>query len=154
LGNQPERIVGLDFIGGLITGEGCFCLAVQRIKARKGNLRITPVFDLYMADRETVTVVSESLRVHGLPVYVAERPKAGRDQVGIHASGMLRVKKYCDTFIPHLTGQKKRAAELVLKYIESRLAETKGSQYTDEQLAIVTELRSVNGNTNGKKTPL
>lgn len=154
LGNQPERTVGLDFIAGLVTGEGCFCLAVQRVKARKGSLRITPMFDMFMSDTETIEIVASSLEQYGLPVYRADRPKAGRGQTGIHASGILRVKRYCETLLPYLTGQKHQAATLVLRFIESRLAKPKQSPYSDDELAIVRDLRLVNGNTNGKKTPL
>ena len=152
--------MGLDFLAGLITGEGCFCLAVQRIAERKGKLRITPIFNMFMSDRKTIDLAVASLKQHGLPVYVQERPKAARDQVGIHASGMLRVKRYCDTFLPLLTGQKLRAAELVNEFITSRLDDpfpggSKGRRpYSQRELQIVTELRAVNGNTRGKKTPL
>lgn len=147
--------MGLDFIAGLITGEGCFCLGARRVAARKGKLRITPVFDLFMTDRETITEVARALEEYNLPVYVQERPKAtGSGQVGIHAGGMLRVKRYAETFLPLLTGTKRRAAELTLVFINSRLSKPKGSPYSEPELAIVEELRRVNGNRNGKKTPL
>lgn len=150
--------MGLDYLAGLICGEGSFCLAVQRVAARKGALRITPIFAMFMSDRDTVEIAADSLRHHGLSVYVQERPKAGRGQVGIHANGMMRVKRYCETFIPLMTGQKRKAAELVLEFIDSRLAPHeyvgKGRPYTEKELQIVRDLRMVNGNTNGKKTPL
>ena len=155
--DQQGRLVSLDYIAGLITGEGCFCLAVQRIAARKGQLRITPIFDIFMSDRETIHIVAESLKSYGLPVYLQDREKAARNHMGIHASGMLRVKRYCETFIPLMTGQKQAAAELVFEFINSRLAverDGKKRPYTYEELHIVEKLRSVNGNVRGKKTPL
>lgn len=157
--NQQERPVSLDFLAGLITGEGSFCLAVQRIAKRKGELRITPIFCLFMSDRDTIFASAAALRAYDLPVYIQERPKAGAGQVGIHASGMKRVKRYCETFIPLMSGQKLRAATLVLEFIDSRMSVPPGGRgaakpYTQRELDIVRELRQVNGNTRGKKTPL
>lgn len=154
LGNQQERTLGLAFIGGLVTGEGSFCLTVRRRKERHGGLTISPVFALFMSDFETIDFLSEALRGLGLPVYVQERPKAGRGQIGIHISGLRRVRRYCQLLIPFLTGQKLQAAELTLAFIESRLAKDKGVPYSDDELDIVRRLREVNGNTNGKKNPL
>lgn len=159
LGNQQgrlEMILSLDYLAGLITGEGSFCLAVDR--RRHGVVRITPIFAMYMSDRETIDRAADSLRQHGLPVYVAERPKAGVGQVGIHISGFKRCRRYCETFIPLMTGQKRQAAQLVLQFIEARevagAASGRTVPYTDEHKNIVHELRAVNGNTKGRKNPL
>lgn len=143
-----------SFLGGLVTGEGCFCLAVQRVAKRKGGLRITPIFNIFMSDQETIALAAEACRDLGLSVYIQERPKAARDQTGIHAGGQLRVRRYCEVLIPYLTGQKKEAATLVLQFINSRESKPKTALYTEDELDIVRRLRVVNGNTNGKKTPL
>jgi hypothetical protein len=158
LGNQQGRLEMESstkwFLGGLITGEGCFCFSVQRVAARKGKLRITPIFQIFMSDEKTIRLSAAALEGMGLPVYIQNRPKAGRDQIGIHAGGLQRVKRYCDEFIPVLTGQKKEAATLVRSFIYSREAKPKGAPYSEAELDIVRKLREVNGNTNGKKTPL
>jgi hypothetical protein len=158
LGN-PQGRLEMDstwspyFIAGLITGEGSFCLGVQRVRGNK--LRITPIFALFMSDRETVMTVAGELQLLGLPVYIQERPKAGRDQVGIHIHGMKRVMRYCQYFSQYLTGQKKQACDLVYDFIESRERHpVKGSPYTEQEKDIVRRLREVNGNTNGRKNPL
>ena len=154
--NQPERPVSLDFVAGLMTGEGTFCLGVCRIKERRGKLRIIPIFGLHMIDHRTVELMADVLRREGLPVYLQLRRKsAGQPQLGIHIAGMRRVERLCRTFIPLLTGQKQEAAELVLEFIESRLAlPKKGQPYTEAQLDIVRRLRQVNGNHNGPKNSL
>lgn len=163
LGNQQGRLemtLSLDYLAGLIAGEGSFCLAVHRRKDRNEglNAQIYPIFSMFMADRDTIEQAADSLKAHGLPVYVAERPKAGRGQIGIHISGMKRCRRYCETFIPLMTGQKRRAAELVLEFIQDRdaafAAQGKTVPYTDKQKKIVETLRAVNGNTNGRKNPL
>jgi hypothetical protein len=107
-----------------------------------------------MADRETIDLAANALKDLGLPVYLQERPKSGRDQYGIHISGLLRVGRYCETLLPYLTGQKRQAATLTLSFIESRKSQKKGAPYTDRELDLVRELRATNGNTRGRKNPL
>jgi hypothetical protein len=143
-----------SYLGGLVTGEGCFCLSVQRVAARKGRLRITPVFAMFMSDPDTIAFAADALREIGLPVYLQDRPKAGVGQIGITVNGLQRVKRYCEVLIPVLTGQKLRAAEVMLDFIRSREAQPKGAPYTEAELEIVRILRDVNGNTRGKKNPL
>lgn len=141
-----------SYLGGLVTGEGCFCFAVQRIRGDK--LRITPIFAMFMNDRETIKLAAEGFVELDLPVYLQDRPKAGVNQHGISINGLKRNKRICETLIPYLTGQKRKAAELMLAFIDSRQARTKGAPYTEAELDIVRELRDVNGNTRGRKNPL
>lgn len=165
LDNQQERPVGLEYVAGLITGEGCFYLAVQRIKGRGADpranrsrgFRITPGFRLFMQDKETIEVIAATCKNHGLPVYIYERINkngTGRSEYGIHATGLKRAHRYTQAFIPLLTGQKKRAAVVLQRFIESRLAGSLKDGYTDEQVALVEELRSVNGNPKLPRTSL
>ncbi len=159
MANQQERTAELHFIAGLATGEGCFFLAVNKVRGRGGKerenasagYRITPGFRLFMKDHETIHYAADVLRSHGLPVYLYNR-KDG--MLGLHAMGMKRTKRYVDTLLPFLTGKKKSAAEIVGKFIESREAKPNGSNYDETELELVTELRAVNGNTNGRKNPL
>jgi hypothetical protein len=156
-GPHPQHYWGMDprsWLGGLVTGEGCFCFSVQRVAARRGKLRITPIFSMFMADRETVNTAAEICGDLGLPVYMQERPKAGRDQVGLHIGGLKRVRRYCEELLPVLSGQKMEAASLVLQFIDLREQKPKGAPYSEPELAIVRNLRNVNGNTNGRKNPL
>jgi hypothetical protein len=157
LGNPQERLEMEStkwFLGGLITGEGCFCFSVQHVKARKGKLRITPIFSMFMSDEQTIRLAAAALDGMGLPVYMQERPKAGRGQIGIHIGGIKRVGRYCEELIPYLTGQKKEAAKIVHQFILSRGAQDKQAPYSDLELDLVRKLRDVNGNTKGKKNPL
>jgi len=151
----------LEYIAGLITGEGCFCLAVMRVASRRGKVRIVPTFGMFMTDEETIREVAETLKEHGLPVYYQERRKAARGKlhVGVHASGIKRVKRYCDTFVPLLTGEKKRAALLVQEFCDSRLATPRGGTrgnppYTERQIQLVEEVRAVNSSGNGRKNAI
>lgn len=151
----------LDYIAGLVEGEGCFCLGVQRIKHRKGALRVKPIFVMYMTDKDLIEKVADTLRENGLSVYIQFRAKAtSQGQWGIEANGISRAKAYCETFIPLLHGNKRRAAELVLEFCRLREAASRtGNQrgykpYSERELDIVRDLRMVNGNRNGRKNPL
>lgn len=152
--------MSLDFIGGLVTGEGCFALGVGT--GWKGAMRITPIFQIKMNDFVTMEELADSLERYGLPVYVmtGQRIEYGENVpwMRIRASGMKRVQRYCETLIPHLTGTKVDAAEIMLKFIESRMADTRsdkhGRPYSPHELGLVQKLRDTNGNRNGKKNSL
>ena len=157
--NQQERTPSLDFVAGLAVGEGCFYLAVMKVRNRggtkranaSGGYRITPGFRLFMDDRESILLAAQTLKEAGLPVYLGERKDGS---LGIHATGAKRVKRYVDTLLPLLTGTKRQAASKVGEFIERRLARPHGANYTDEELQLVRDLRQINGNRNGRKNPV
>jgi len=148
--NQQERPLGLEYVGGLAVGEGCFYLALSRIKNKRP--RIVPGFRLIMNDHESIDAAAGILREHGLPVYITGVRRDGGK--GIHASGFLRVERYAKALLPFLTGKKKQAAELVLEFIEDRKRSTRNAPYTEWQIACVERLRQTNGNGNFKKNPV
>lgn len=158
MGNQQERTPSLDFVAGLVVGEGCFYLAVMKTRTPKANrkntgagYRITPGFRLFMNDRQSIELAAETLRNHDLPVYLSERKDGS---LGIVALGHKRVERYVTILLPLLTGTKKVAAEKVGEFIRSRSTLQVGANYTEEQLQIVRDLRLINGNRNGKKNSL
>lgn len=143
-----------QFLAGLITGEGSFCFGVMKRRGKDGY-RITPIFAMFMSDRDTIEYAADLLRNLGLPVHIQERPKAGVGQIGIHINGFKRVKRYCEELGPHLTGQKFRAALLVGQFIESREKHPSHNHpYTEHELDLVRMSRANNGNTRGRKNPL
>ena len=148
---QPERAtLSLDYIAGLITGEGSFILGVW--KKREDTLRITPMFRLFMNDHSTVNSVAASLELHGLPARTYMRKQG---DLGVWADGAKRVKPYTETFAPRLTGYKRLAALTVDEFITSRLSHpSSNTRYTDAELQLVRELRAINGNRKGRKSPL
>ena len=146
--NQQERLVSLEYIAGLITGEGCFYLAIQQ--RRNKSPRVIPGFRIFMNDQETILAASRTLEAHNLPVYLYERKDGG---LGIHATGFKRAKRYTETFIPLLTGNKKCAAEIVDSFIDSRMSKNRMEKFSSDELALIESLRRTNGNKNGRKTP-
>lgn len=143
LDNQQERRA---VVGGLITGEGCFCFGVET----HHNLRIKPIFQMKMADRETMEMVIDYFKSVELPLY-------RRDDgpfIRIRVDGLKRSKRVAEHFLSVLTGTKRQAASVVLDFIASREAKESYSPYSDEEIQMVEKLRAINGVRNGKKNQL
>lgn len=147
--NQQERLVSTDFVAGLITGEGTFTLGVFR----KGkNVRITPLFSMQMNDGDTMRDAAAALQNAGLPCHIYHRSQRGCWTM--QAGGHKRLRRYLDVFLPLLRGKKLEAALIVDEFIRSREGGTKFDPYTDEQLALVDKIRSVNGVPGRKRTAI
>lgn len=149
--------MSLDFIGGLVTGEGCFALGISN--GWRGVKRITPIFQLKMNDHETMMWLERSLRHYGLGVYFIEGKQAnGTKWYRVRASGNKQLKLYTDLLVPHLSGSKRDAAETVQCFVNLRLADErpdkKGRSYSRSEINLVRVLREVNGNRDGKKNDL
>lgn len=148
--NQQGRIVGLDYIAGLAVGEGSFVLAVNNL--RRGKVIIRPAFVMQMNDGETMRIVYDSLRAHGIGAHMSHRPNRGCWVIQTH--GMKRTEALATALMPHLTGTKRKAAELVLEFCDSRRESPRNYPYTENDIDIVRRLREVNGIPNRKKNPL
>lgn len=145
MGDQQERTVGLDFIAGLAVGEGSFILGAHRVAKRRGSLKITPAFYMQMNDRETMEIVGETLKQHGLAFWgPAWDEKRGRSVLQIN--GAKRLSRFLEVFLPLLTGTKARSATIVNEFIESRLSQPhRQTPYTEHELSLVKKLRATNG---------
>lgn len=148
--NQQERPLSLEFLAGLITGEGSFSIGIYTGK----YLAFKPIFQIKMNDVETIDAAHRSFVAHGLPVY--RQKQKDRGQYTLEARGLKRAKRYTDTFVPLLTGQKKAAAEVLGEYIDHRLTNGRNAWggYTETDVQFVERLRAINGVKNGKKTPV
>jgi hypothetical protein len=153
--DQQGRTLDLEFVGGLITGEGSFCLSVNNLK--NGKTVIRPAFYMQMDDIETIELVASILKSAGQPPYVHRRQHKSRPGIEfgtVQYNGFKRVSRLISTVYPHLYGTKKRAAKLVQEFIYSRTQQPPNYPYTERELEIVAELRATNGNRNGKKNPV
>jgi hypothetical protein len=141
--NQQERRA---VVGGLITGEGGFHLGVETHR----NLRIKPIFQMKMADKETMEFVIDYFKSAELSLYRLDDGPFIR----IRADGLKRTKRVIEHFLPVLTGTKRQAASIVLRYIQSRESKESQSPYSGDEIRMVELLRSINGVRNGKKNQL
>jgi hypothetical protein len=143
--DQQERQKA--YVAGLITGEGCFCFGVSNYK---NNLRIKPIFQIKMADLETMQIVIDYFQRNDLALHVREDGLFLR----VRSDGMKRCKRIIEHFSPYLTGTKLRAANVVLDFIKSRETKTSWDGYDSIEVGFVETLRSINGVRNGKKNPI
>jgi hypothetical protein len=159
LDNQQERpqVLSAQFVGGLITGEGWFGLTMQttpKLKVKLGYT-ITPRFAMQMNDFETMSLFIATLDAwecgHYIPRLVKRPTKAQRDGLRVEIVGMKRVKKFVDIVLPHLTGQKREAAEIVQSYVDLRLSRPQAAPYGEREFDLVNRLRYVNGANRGVK---
>lgn len=141
--NQQERLLSLDFVAGLIVGEGCFTVTVARRAERlkhKHNFVMNAMFSLGMNDVVTMEMVRKSFVAWGLAHYVERSTK--RNGYRISAVGIKRVSKIIEHFKPALTGTKLEAAIAVEEFINLRLSKPQASPYGEGEFAIVNRIRT------------
>lgn len=151
--NQQERLGRLDFLGGLITGEGCFSLLITRNRKRG---MVSPAFQMFMADKETVEIAYAILKNNRLPGYFETRTinKSGTVLYGIRCHGVKSLKRFCEALIPHLSGDKKQAAQNALDFSNYRLSLGAGAGYSPVDVDYIKKMRDINGNKANKRIEL
>ena len=142
--NQQERPRSLDFIGGLITGEGCFSFVITRNRKRG---MISPAFQIFMADKETMEIAYTTLKSNNLPGYFETRKPQGnsRPLCGIRCHGVKSLKRLCEVLLPHLYGDKREAAMIVKEFCDHRLSLGPKAGYSPKDVDFVRRLRETNG---------
>lgn len=133
--------MSLDFLAGLIVGEGSYSLNVHRPK--NGLWEFKPCFSLRMNDVETIDLVCEAFATHGLALYRA--PGVYKRCHSVRVDGIKRMRTHLDVFLPLLTGNKKLAAQIVSDFIDHRLNRPPKSKYTETDIDYIVRLREVNG---------
>ena len=138
--NQQERSAALHYIGGLVTGEGCFTILVQ---TKRHDIAICrPIFSITMNDIETMEGLAEKLKTLDLPVHVSTPTRGG---LQIRVAGYKRLKRYTDLLIPYLTGDKKKAAIAVNGFVSSRLDKYPKAPITEDEIQYIADLDKVLG---------
>lgn len=155
LGNPQSNSFSMEWLAGLIVGEGCFTIGAYRLKQSKsGWIRLTPVFSLTMSDWGTMERVADSMRHHGFKIYVSTQQapsQAGkRPMMRIQSTGIGSVGKIARAFAPLLSGHKQQAAEIVARFSERRLARHKRG-IDEDDIIDVEAIRKVNHRNGGTK---
>ena len=139
--NQQERpVLSLDFLAGLIVGEGSYHLAIV-IQRKTGYVEVRPQFSMRMNDLETVDQVIESFHAHGLALYCTPGLYQSCRQVVCY--GQKKMRPHLDTFLPLLTGKKLQAAAILDEFLALRADHHKG--YDERDIALIERLRGING---------
>lgn len=158
MGNQQERLDAAR-IAMLIDTDGWVSMRVlQRSKVRVANLRpdigavsTTPVLIEWAADTLTRMGVARYVQQVDLSKY--EYSKGCKNQARVLITGLRRVKVLLPLIIPYLIG-KRRQAELLLEFVNSRLASAHKADYTEIELQLANEIRGLNSNKGGNFRPI
>lgn len=146
--NQQERpILSLEFLAGLIVGEGSYSLAIARGRKKKPHHRevmeIRPMFSLRMNDLETIDQVQEAFLAYELDIY--RNPNLYARCANLSVTGVARMRKHLDVFLPLLTGKKLQAAAVVSEFCNRRLTDAFHKRYTEDDVMLIERLRTING---------
>jgi hypothetical protein len=142
--NQQVTALELGWLGGIIDGEGSMLLN-HRGGERRNNL--VPSFQVTNTDFEIVERIVYILKRMCVPHHVAmyDRQTTNRRAYKlITVSGAKRVMKLLPQIVPVLTGEKRKKAELLREYCESRLSDWHAAPFTDRQIKIYHEIRDLN----------
>lgn len=160
LGNQQGNGKTLAFLGGLVTGEGCFTIGVNRMSRQSKDrwLRLLPIFSISMNDERTMQVFTNEIEAFGLPTYFKEVTPRSSGKVGLEPRvhwnlqvvGLVRVPQYTELLIPWLYGQKKDAAIVVDRFCRRRKDRHKRG-IDEDDLRDIEEIRAINARNGGNK---
>lgn len=119
----------LEWLGGLIVGEGCFFMSLRTNRQRAGSkkwVHLTPGFSITMTDLVVMERIAEALEEYGFKFHVHNSDsisRAGhRPAKTIQMHGQVRTLAFTEVILPYLDGQKKEAAQAVLDFCKHRLS--------------------------------
>jgi len=147
---QVMTLFELGWLVCAVESEGCFSLRKQvgwqRPNGYKQKSHFYPMIELTTTDRAYANNYRRLLDIAGIGHYdweVAGTEKT-RPQYRTKVRGMQRMHKFMVLLIPYLVSKRNRA-EVLMKFIEHRLAQSPTKPYTQVELDLFNELRNLNG---------
>jgi hypothetical protein len=162
--NQQETFkvseADIGWLAGIVDGEGSISLAFGMVKANQIN-NMSPRIEVANTDKEMIEkfvrivhglgggihVTTKKVNQHRPPGVIKKRPENGfKSLYYAKAVGFKRTNKILKAIYPHLVGNKKERAGLVMKFIESRMQKTSGDRcgwkyrYDEEDLKTAIEI--------------
>ena len=131
----------IAWLAGIMEGEGSFFIAHQQ-RSQTDQIRAT----ITMSNTDP-GLVNKALQVFeeiGTPLYLHEyKNKKGstRPVFEMSTAQQSKVKTICEALIPYMFGEKKAKAEILLRFVNNRLAKGKGN-YDSEDWQVFRESRS------------
>lgn len=122
--NQQVTQVELAWLAGFIDGDGC--LAIYKQNDRKTR-RIDNTFYVSLSitncEEELILKSRDIIRKLGVNTYIRSSNRKGvkRDVYELKTKRMVSLSRVLPSLIPYLTGSKKKRAELVVEFCESRI---------------------------------
>lgn len=138
---------------GLIIGEGCFNLQKSYSqpggKGTKKYLCIYPRLAVVNCDKPILEFLADSFggKIEPKPLWIKDKPNASDCyKITWYGPKILEIIKKIK---PYLIGKKRKSAEIMERYIESRIDAvskfgTRYAHYTEDQLNLVKQLADIN----------
>jgi hypothetical protein len=161
IGNQqesPPSKIELAYLAGLIDGEGSFYFTVSHEMKKDKYRRLIASFSLNNTDKSIVDKaydICKKLKINlRYRHFSAKACKKEVWQVGTYR--LANTRKLIIAVLPYLVGKRERA-ELMLKFIEGRIAHVKASiglraAYSDEEIALAEKVKTLNGRGRSSET--
>ena len=152
--DQHERVVRLSRLAMLIECEGSITVGMCPPTKTRNRPALYATVDITNTSSVIIDEAKDTLSLEDIKL--TARPPcrntgAGRKlRYNVNIHGFDRVKKTLATIMPYLRS-KKRQAELVMEFVESRIAAHKHSAYSDREWQIVYEVRKLNGRMPGQR---
>lgn len=151
MGNQQRSLeIRLSWLGGILDGEGTISFASKfSPTSRQTNYHFRPQITVTNSDPRMIEEIVSILKEVNCAYYIKsagnpnKRKANWKEYTEVHFEGMKRLHKFLPVIIPYLVS-KRRQAELLLQYIESRFAGEHKAPVSDEQAAIVLQVKQLN----------
>ena len=143
--NQQERFFEIGWLAGVWESEGWFSIRKLN-RSRYNKWKYRPEIGFGVTDFLMLSLVQSILRKLQLPFYRtpdikhSSKKKLGR----ISITGPKRCIKFLNVFLPYLQGEKKRRAEIVLRFSTRRLSSPRGiyTEQDDEDFLLLKVLNA------------
>lgn len=146
--SQNERVVRLARLAMLIECEGSITIGMMPPSKTRNRPALSVMVGITNTAKHIIDEARETLIDEGIGFSVhSERHGGGRGKklrqdISIHAFD--RTELLLKTIMPYLRS-KKRQAELVMEFIQSRRSAAAKAPYTDYEWALTTAIRKLNG---------
>lgn len=145
LDNQQERTMNdLNWLVGIIEGEGCFTLSVKQ-RYGKINRAYFPMIQITNTNVEMMVKLKEIFTNLNLVYYFyAQLPKTGIPYYRLEVGGIKRIKRFLDLTLPLFRCRYQQAGAL-LEYVNMRLNKANNAPIGQEEHDIAKRLYELNG---------
>jgi len=151
---EHEREFRLTRLAMLIECEGTITIGMMPPSKTRNRPALYATVGVTNTNAEIINEAKETLAAEGIghiarPVrYGSGFGRKRRFDVNLH--GLIRVGQILPLLLPYLRAKRKQA-ELVLEFVDSRKRAHKHSAYSDEEWQLVYEVRKLNGKMPGRK---
>ena len=126
--NQQATESEIGYLAAMLEGEGSIHLSVRKKKAtnRNGSNGIDLVLCVANTDVAIIQKCAAIIRKYGIEPYIHcyERKEGWKDCWHVRVSRIAHAVVLLPALIPHMAGQKKHKAELIVEFLARRLSRT------------------------------